>query len=66
MPASKGEIPESEPHDQGGSQHNQPFFELDPEKVAEVIISDDEDIDLMLEVSQAASTPVSEPAHHRK
>ena len=43
MPASKGEAPESEPHDQGGSQHDQPFFELDPEKVAEVIISDDED-----------------------
>ena len=63
MPASKGEVPESEPHDQGGSQCDQPFFELDPEKVAEVVISDDEDIDLMLKVPQAASMPVSEPVH---
>ena len=66
MPASEGEVPESEPHDQGGNQHDQPFFEPDPEKVAEVIILDDEDIDLTLEVPQAASMPVSEPAHHRK
>ena len=66
MPASKGEVLESEPHDQGGSQHNQPFFKPDPEKVAEVVISDDEDIDLSLEVPQAASTPISEPAQCRK
>ena len=66
MPASKGEVPESEPHEQGGSQHDQPFFKLDLEKVAEVIILDDEDIDLMLEVLQAASMPVSEPTCHRK
>ena len=66
MPASKGEVLESEPHDQGGNQCNQPFFELDPEKVAEVIILDDEDIDLTLEVPQAASTPISEPAQCRR
>ena len=66
MPASKRKVPESEPHDQGGSQHDQLLFEPNPEEVAEVIILDDEDIDLMLEVLQAASTPVSEPAHHRK
>ena len=66
MPASKEEVLESEPHDQGGSQHNQPFFEPDPEKVAEVVISDDEDIDLPLKVPQAASMPISEPAQCRK
>ena len=66
MPASEGEVPESEPHDQGGSQCNQLLFELNLEEVAEVIISDDEDIDLTLEVPQAASMPVSEPARHRK
>ena len=66
MPASEGEVPESEPHDQGGCQHNQLLFELNPDEVAEFVISDDEDINLMLEVPQAASMPVSEPAHSRK
>ena len=66
MPASEGEVPESEPHDQGGSQCDHLLFEVNPEEVAEVIISDDEDIDLTLKVPQAASMPVSEPAHHRK
>ena len=62
MSASEGEILESEPQDQGGSQQDQPFSEPNPEEVAEVIISDDEDTDLTLEVPQAASTPISEPA----
>ena len=66
MPASEGEVLESEPHDQGGSQHDQPFSEPDPKEVAEVIISDDEDMDLILKVPQAASTPISEPARCRK
>ena len=66
MPASVVEVPESEPHDQGGSQHDQLLFEPNPEEVAEVVISDDEDMDLTLEVPQAASMPISEPAHHRK
>ena len=64
MPASEGEVPESKPH--GGSQYDQLLFELNLEEVAEVIISDDEDIDLTLKVPQAASTLVSEPALHRK
>ena len=66
IPASKGEVPESEPPDQGGSQHDQLMFDVNPEKVAEVIISDDKDMDLTLEVLQAASMPAGEPAHHRK
>ena len=65
MPASEGDVLESEPHDQGGNQHYQPFFEPNPEKVAEVVISDD-DIDLLLEVPQAASKPISEPSQCRK
>ena len=66
MPVSEGEVPESEPHDQGGIQHDQLLFKPNPEEVAEVVISDDEDINLTLEVPQATSTPVSEPAYHRK
>ena len=66
MPASEGEVPESEPLDQGGSQCDHLLFEVNSEEVAEVIILDEEDIDLTLKVPQAASMPVSEPAHHRK
>ena len=66
MPASEGEVLESEPHDQGGNQQDQPFSEPDPEKVAEFVILDDKDIDLTLEVPQAASTPISEPAQCTK
>ena len=66
IPVSKGEVPKSKPLDQGGSQHDQLMFEVNPEDVAEVIVSDDEDMDLTLEGPQAASTPASEPAHHRK
>ena len=66
IPASKGEVPKSEPLDQGRSQHDQLMFKVNPEDVAEVIVSNDKDIDLTLEKPQAASTPTSEPAHHRK
>ena len=56
MPTSKGKVLEKEPH---GSE---PLFKPDPEEVAEIVISGDDDSDLTLEVSQAASTPRSEPA----
>ena len=65
-PASKGEVPKHEPLDQGRSQHDQLMFEVNPEDAAEVIVSDDDDMDLTLEEPQAASMPASEPAHHRK
>ena len=65
-PVSKGEVPKHEPLDQGRSQHDQLMFEVNPEDAAEVIVSDDDDMDLTLEESQAASMPASEPAHHRK
>ena len=42
------------------SDQDQPLPEPDPEEVAGVVILDDEDIDLTIEVPQAASTPKSE------
>ena len=54
------------PPDQGMSQHDQLVFEVNPEAVAEVIVSDDDDLDLTLKEPQAISTPASEPAPCRK
>ena len=62
MPASEGEVLENETHGQGESTEDQPLFKTDPEEVAEIIISGDDDSDLTIEVPQAASTPRSEPA----
>ena len=58
--AGEEEAPENRPLDQGESDQDQPLPNPDPEEVAGVIISDDEDIDLTIEVPQAASTPKSE------
>ena len=57
--AGEGEAPENRPHDQGESNQDQPLPDPDQEEVAGVVISDDEDIDLTIEVPQAASTPIS-------
>ena len=65
-PASKGEVPKHEPLDQEMSQHNQLAFGVNPEVVAEVIVSDDDDLDLTLKEPQADSTPADEPAPYRK
>ena len=65
-PASKGEVSKCKPLDQGMSQHDLLMFEVNPEEVAEVIVSNDDDLDLTLEEPQVISTPASEPAHHRK
>ena len=62
MPTSKGEVPENESCGQGESTEDQTLFEPDPEEVAEIVISGDDDSDLTIEVPQAASTPRSEPA----
>ena len=62
MPTSKREVLENEPHGQGESTEDPPLFEPDPEEVAEIVISGDNDSDLTIEVPQAASTPRSEPA----
>ena len=60
MPTSKGEVLENE------HLGSEPLFKPDPEEVAEIVISGDDDSDLTLEVPQAASTPRSKPAHCRK
>ena len=66
MQAGEGEAPENRPRDQGESDQDQLLPEPDPEEVAGVIILDDEDIDLTIEVPQAASTPISEPVLSQK
>ena len=58
--AGKEEALENRQPDQGESDQDQPLPDPDPEEVAGIIISDDEDIDLTIEVPQAASTPISE------
>ena len=65
-PASKGKVSKCEPPDQGMSQYDQLMFEVNPEVAAEVIVSDDDDLDLTLKEPQAISTPVIEPVPHRK
>ena len=62
MLASEGEVLENEPHGQGESHQDQPLFEPDPEQIAEIVISEEDESDLTIEEPQAASTPRSEPA----
>ena len=66
MQASEGEVLENEPHGQGESHQNQLPSELDPEQIAEIIISEEDESDLTIEEPQAASTPRSEPAQSQK
>ena len=47
-PASKREVSKHEPSNQGMSQCNPLVFEVNPQEVAEVIVSDDDDLDLTL------------------
>ena len=65
-PASKGEVSKCKPPDQGTSQHDLLMFEVNPEDVTEVIVSNDDDLDLTLEEPQAISIPANEPAPGRK
>ena len=65
-PVSKGEVSKCKPPDQGMSQHDQLMFEVNPEVVVEVIVSDDDDLDLTLKEPQAIFMPASEPAPRRK
>ena len=66
MPASKGEVSKCEPPNQKMSQHDSPMFNVNPEDAAEVIVTNDDDLNLTLEEPQAISMPVIEPAPHRK
>ena len=65
-PASQGEVSKCKPPDQGTNQRDSPVFEVNPEEVAEVIVSNDNNLDLTLEEPQAVSTPANEPAPCRK
>ena len=65
-PLSRGEVSKHEPLDQGMCQHDPLVFEVNPEDVVEVIVSDDDDLDLTLEGPQAIYTAAHEPAPHRK
>ena len=58
-PANEGEILEDKPHGQEESLQDQPLFEPNPEEVAEIIISEGDEIDFPIEVPEAASTPRS-------
>ena len=66
MQAGEVEAPESKPHDQGESDQDQPLSKPDQEEVAGVVISEEEEIDLTIDVPQAASTPKSEPVLSQK
>ena len=66
MQAAEGEAPENKALDQEESDQDQPLSEPDPEEVAGVIISEDEEIDLTIKVPQTASMPKSEPVLSQK
>ena len=66
MQASEGEILGSEPHGQGERHQDQPPSRTDPEQIAEIIISEEDESDLTIEEPQAASTPRSKPAQSQK
>ena len=66
MQASEGEVLETEPHGQGESHQDQPPSEPDPEQIAEIVISEEDESDLTIEEPQAASTPRSEAAQSQK
>ena len=66
MPVSKGEVSKCKPPNQETSQRDSPVFEVNPKDAAEVIVTDDDDLDLTLKEPQVISTPVIEPAPHRK
>ena len=66
MQASKVEAKENEPREQGENDPDQTLLERDPEEIAAVVISDDDEADLPIDMPQAASTPKSEPALSQK
>ena len=57
---------ENKPHKQGGIDLDQTLLGPDPEEVAAVIISDDDEADLPIDMPQAASMPKGEPAWSQK
>ena len=57
---------ENKAYEQGENDPDQTLLEPDPEEVAAVVISDDDEADIPIDMPQAASTPKSEPALSQK
>ena len=66
MQMGKVEAEEHKPHEQGGIDLDQTLPGPDPEEVAAVVISDDDEADLPIDMPQAASMPKGEPAWNQK
>ena len=67
MQTGEVEAKENKPHKQGGIDLDQTLLGPDPEEVAAVVISDDDDeADLPIDMPQAASTPKGEPSWNQK
>ena len=66
MQTGKVEAEEKKPHEQGGIDLDQTLLGPDPEEVAAVVISDDDEADLPIDMPQAASMPKGEPAWTQK
>ena len=66
MQMGEVEAEENKLHEQGGINLDQTLLGPDPEEVAAVIISDDDEADLPIDMPQAASTPKGEPAWNQK
>ena len=66
MQMGKVEAKEKKPCEQGENDPDQTLLEPDPEEVAAVVISDDDEADLPIDMPQAASMPKSEPVWNQK
>ena len=66
MQTGEVEAKENKVYGQGENDPDQTLLEPDPEEVAAVMISDDDEADLPIDMPQAASTPKSEPALSQK
>ena len=66
MQTGKVEAKENKLGEQGENDPDQTLLEPDPEEVAAVMISDDDEADLPIDMPQAASTPKSEPVLSQK
>ena len=64
--ASEVEAKENKPCEQGGIDLDQTLLGPDPEEVAAVVISDDDEADLPIDMPQAASMLKSEPVWSQK
>ena len=66
MQMGEVEAKENKLHNQGEIDLDQTLLGPDPEEVAAVVISDDDEADLLIDMPQAASTPKGEPAWNQK